>query len=67
MPFLGPCIGPPPIGIAPIRAMAEGFVPAPGSFDLVYRTPDPMDVALRSELEQAFAIACTPSRSSTTS
>ncbi|MFN8521048.1 MAG: ferredoxin reductase family protein [Chloroflexota bacterium] len=39
------------IGIAPIRAMAEGFVPAPGSFDLVYRTPDPMDVALRSELE----------------
>ena len=39
------------IGIAPIRAMAEGFAYRPGALDLIYRTRDPRDVALRRELE----------------
>lgn len=39
------------IGIAPIRAMAEGFAFRPGDLDLVYRTRDPEDVALLGELE----------------
>lgn len=39
------------IGIAPIRAMAEGFAMRPGDLDLVYRTRDPKDTALRAELE----------------
>ena len=38
------------IGIAPIRALAEGFGFRPGDVDLVYRTPDPRDVALDGEL-----------------
>jgi predicted ferric reductase len=43
------------IGIAPIRAMAEGFGYRPGEADLVYRARDPKDVALRSELEALAA------------
>ena len=38
------------IGIAPIRALAEGLGFARGDMDLVYRTPDPGDIALRDEL-----------------
>jgi predicted ferric reductase len=38
------------IGIAPIRAMAEGFGFGPGELDLVYRTSDPANVALEREL-----------------
>jgi predicted ferric reductase len=43
------------IGIAPIRAMAEGFPYRPGEADLVYRVRDPRDAALRSELEALAA------------
>lgn len=39
------------IGIAPIRAMAEGFDPQPGMLTLIYRSPDPSGVPLRGELE----------------
>ena len=38
------------IGIAPIRALAEGLGFAPGDMDLVYRTRDPEDAALLNEL-----------------
>jgi predicted ferric reductase len=38
------------IGIAPIRALAEGLRFGPGDADLIYRTPDPDDVALGDEL-----------------
>ncbi|HEY3334930.1 MAG TPA: ferredoxin reductase family protein [Candidatus Limnocylindrales bacterium] len=39
------------IGIAPLRALAEGLGFRPGEMDLVYRTRDPRDIALRGELE----------------
>lgn len=39
------------IGIAPIRALAEGLDLRPGTTDLIYRSPDPTDVPLRHELE----------------
>jgi predicted ferric reductase len=43
------------IGIAPIRAMAEGFGYRPGDVDLVYRVRDPRDAALLPELEALAA------------
>ncbi|MFL5681116.1 MAG: ferric reductase-like transmembrane domain-containing protein [Chloroflexota bacterium] len=39
------------IGIAPLRAMAEGFAFERGEMDLVYRTPHPRDAALQRELD----------------
>jgi predicted ferric reductase len=39
------------IGVAPIRAMAEAYAIGRGEADLVYRTRDPNDAALRLELE----------------
>jgi predicted ferric reductase len=43
------------IGIAPIRAMAEGFPYRPGDADLVYRIRGPRDAALLGELEALAA------------
>ena len=43
------------IGIAPIRAMAEGFPYRPGEADLVYRVRDTADAALLPELEALAA------------
>jgi ferredoxin-NADP reductase len=43
------------IGIAPIRALAEGFGYRPGDVDLVYRTRVRDDAALRGELEALAA------------
>ncbi len=43
------------IGIAPIRAMVESFAYAPGEVDLVYRSRDAREVALRGELESLAA------------
>jgi predicted ferric reductase len=39
------------IGIAPIRALAESLASRPGEADLIYRTRDRDDAALRGELE----------------
>ncbi len=43
------------IGIAPIRALAEGFAFRPGDMDLVYRTRTPGETALRRELDALAA------------
>lgn len=43
------------IGIAPIRALAEGLGFRPGDLDLVYRTRDPGDVPLGRELQALAA------------
>lgn len=43
------------IGIAPIRAMAEGYGYRPGDVDLVYRVRDPGDAALLAELRALAA------------
>ena len=43
------------IGVAPLRAMAEGFRFGRGDMDLIYRTRDPVDVALRRELDELAA------------
>jgi ferredoxin-NADP reductase len=43
------------IGIAPLRALAEGLRFRPGELELVYRTPDADDVPLRRELESLAA------------
>jgi predicted ferric reductase len=43
------------IGIAPIRALAEGFGFRPGGMDLIYRTRDPRDIALHDELRALAA------------
>jgi predicted ferric reductase len=43
------------IGIAPVRAMAESFSYAPGDVDLVDRSRDAREVALRGELETLAA------------
>jgi predicted ferric reductase len=43
------------IGIAPIRAMVESFAYAPGEVDLVYRSRDAREMALRTELESLAA------------
>jgi predicted ferric reductase len=39
------------IGIAPIRALAEGLPFAPGDADLVYRSPSARETALAAEVE----------------
>ncbi|MFN8631964.1 MAG: ferric reductase-like transmembrane domain-containing protein [Chloroflexota bacterium] len=43
------------IGIAPIRALAEGFAFRPGDMDLVYRTRTAGETALRRELDALAA------------
>ena len=43
------------IGIAPLRAIAEGFAYKPGELDLIYRTRDYGDAALRRELHDLAA------------
>lgn len=43
------------IGIAPIRAMAEGFAFGPGEVDLVYRVREPEDTPLLGELRALAA------------
>jgi predicted ferric reductase len=43
------------IGIAPIRAMAESFAFRPGDMDLVYRSREHGQIALRGELEALAA------------